>query len=79
MTKVISFDEQIKLWENDREKAVLEFGEQYEVKYEFQKEDGIWTTEKMMFCSCGKDNHTDVEKEFQKRFPNAKIKSVTYQ
>lgn len=79
MAKVISFDEFQQLWEKDKEKAVSQFAEQYEVRYEFQKDDGFWSNDKMLFCSFGKNNHSDVEKEFKVRFPKAKIISVHFQ
>lgn len=79
MAKVISFDEFQQLWQKDKEKAVSQFAEQYEVRYEFQKDDGFWSKDKMLFCSFGKNNHSDVEKEFKVRFPKAKIISVHFQ
>lgn len=79
MNKVISFEECQKLWDRDSRKAAVEYGEEYVVKFNYQKEDGFWAKGIMMFCSSGKDDHEDVEKEFHKRFPNAEIISVRYQ
>lgn len=77
MAKVISWDEYLEL--REKNKPFNNFHEQYEVKYEYQKTDGFWTKSEMMFCTCGKNNHDDVKKEFETRFPNAKIISVRYQ
>ena len=77
MTKVISWEEYLNLRQK-KTNEWINFSEQYEVKYRYRKPDGFWTTEKMLFCSCGRDNHNDVKNEFKKRFEDAEVISITY-
>lgn len=79
MSKIISFEEYQALWKRDKQKALTQFDEQYEVRFQYQKEDGFWAKDSKIFCSSGKDDHEDVAKEVQKRFRKAEIISVRYQ
>ena len=61
------------------------FLEQYEVQYDYQKEDGYWvfsaTADVFVEVEHGvneKNNHDKAKKQFQKDHPEARITCVTY-
>lgn len=78
MNDVISFEEFPAIHNKNKKVAVVKYGEQYEVKFNIQKEDGYWKKETATYCTANRDSHDKVEARWRLDFPNGELISVTY-
>lgn len=66
-----------KLYKKDRRRFLM-FTEAYAVKYRIQ-EGEFWTTKEVLYFAASKGKHEEVERQFRKDFPDAKLINVIYQ
>ncbi len=78
MEKVLNVFEYIQFHAKNKKRAVVEYGEHYDVKINIQNDLGYWHKITVTYYTETRDAHDLVEQRAKKDYPHGEIISVKY-